>query len=153
MKAILVMLSVSLVFFACSKDKVETKPHLSLKSANPKVVPLNGDMIVNMDFTDQEGDLDGVYMWKVRTNKIKLTTVRDSVFLAIPEFPKNNTGLLELLLEYQRHLVSANAPRRDPITNKLESDSLNMKFVLKDKEGNASDTVFLNNVVVLRDQP
>ena len=153
MKAILVILSVSLLFFACSKDKVETKPNLSLKSANPKVVPLNNDMIVNLDFTDEEGDLDGVYLWKTRLNKIKLTTVRDSLFLAVPEFPKNNKGELELLLEYQRHLISATSPRRDPISGKLESDTLNMKFLLKDRAGNASDTVYLNNVVILRDQP
>jgi hypothetical protein len=153
MKAILVILSLSVMFFGCSKDKVETKPHLSLKSANPKVVPLNNDMIVNMDFTDEEGDLDGVYMWKIRLNRIKLTTVRDSLFLTIPEFPKNNTGQLELLLEYQRHLISATNPRRDPLSGKLESDTLNMKFVLKDRAGNTSDTVYLNNVVILRDQP
>ena len=153
MKAILVILSLSLLFFACSKDKVETKPNLSLKSANPKVVPLNNDMIVNLDFTDEEGDLDGVYLWKTRLNKIKLTTVRDSLFLAVPEFPKNNKGELELLLEYQRHLISATSPRRDPISGKLESDTLNMKFLLKDRAGNASDTVYINNVVILRDQP
>lgn len=153
MKAILAIVTVSLVFFACSKDKVETKPHLNLKSANPKTVPLNGEMIVNMDFTDEQGDLDGVYLWKVRLNRIKLTTVRDSLFLAVPEFPKNNSGQLELLLEYQRHLISATNPRRDPISGKLESDTLNMKFVLKDRAGNASDTVYLNDVVILRDQP
>jgi hypothetical protein len=152
MKTILVFLSV-LLLFACSKDKVETKPHLSLKSANPKVVPQNSDMIVTMNFTDQEGDLDGVYLWKVRLNKIKSTTVRDSIFLAVPDFPKHNTGELELLLQYQNHLVSASSPRKDPITGKFESDSLNMKFLLKDKKGNASDTVFLNGVVIQRDQP
>ena len=152
MKTILVFLSV-LLLFACSKDKVETKPHLSLKSANPKVVPQNSDMIVTMNFTDQEGDIDGVYLWKVRLNKIKSTTVRDSIFLAVPDFPKHNTGELELLLQYQNHLVSASSPRKDPITGKLESDSLTMKFLLKDKKGNASDTVFLNGVVIQRDQP
>jgi hypothetical protein len=153
MKLILIILSLSLVVFGCSKDKVETKPHLSLKSAEPKIVPLNNDMIVNMEFTDEEGDLDGVYLWKKRMNKITSATVRDSIFLAVPEFPKNNSGQLELFLEYQRHLISASNPRRNPLTGKLESDTLNMKFVVKDREGNVSDTVYLNDVVILRDQP
>ena len=53
--------------------------------------------------------------------------------------------------QYQAHLISAQNPRRDPITGRLEPDTLNMKFVVKDRAGNVSDTAFLNNVVILRD--
>ena len=152
MKTIILILSVSLLVFACSKDKVETKPHIKIKSASPEVVPLNTNMIVNLEFTDKEGDLDVVYIWKVRLNKFVRPTIRDSIPpREIPEFPKNQTGELELNLEYQAHLISAQSPRRDPLTNKLEPDTLNLKFLVKDKAGNASDTAYLNNIVILRD--
>lgn len=152
MKAILIILCVSLLVFACSKDKVETKPQIKIKSANPEVVPQNGNMIVNLGFTDKEGDLDAVYIWKVRLNKFVRPTIRDSIPpREIPEFPKNPKGELELNLEYQAHLISAQSPRRDPLTGKLEPDTLNFKFLVKDKAGNVSDTAYLNNIVVLRD--
>ena len=152
MKAILVVLSSILILLACSKGSFETKPEIDLKSANPTVVPQNGNMIVDLEFRDKEGDLDAVYIWKVRLNKIVRPTVRDSIPpRAVPEFPKNQKGELELNLDYQLHLISAQTPRRDPITGRLEPDTLNMKFVVKDKAGNASDTSYLNNVVILRD--
>ena len=152
MKAILIILSVAFLIFACSKDKVETKPKIEVKSASPKVVPQNENMLVNLEFTDKEGDLDAVYIWKVRLNKLVRPTIRDSISpRAVPEFPKNQKGELELNLEYQAHLISAQSPRRDPITNRLEPDTLNFKFVVKDKAGNVSDTAFLKNIVILRD--
>jgi hypothetical protein len=152
MKILLIILSFSFLVLACSKDDFETKPTIEIKSADPKVVPQNSNMIVNLDFTDKEGDLEAVYIWKVRLNKLVRPTVRDSIPpRIIPEFPKNQKGELELNLEYQAHLVSAQSPRRDPLTGRLEPDTLNMKFVVKDKAGNVSDTAFLNNIVILRD--
>lgn len=152
MKAISIILFSLLILFACSKDDFETKPQIKITSAEPKVVPQNGNMIINMDFTDKEGDLDAVYIWKVRLNKLVRPTVRDSIPpRSVPEFPKNQKGELELDLDYQTHLISAVNPRRDPITGRLEPDTLNMKFVVKDKAGNASDTAYLNNIVILRD--
>ena len=152
MRVILIILTVTLIFLACSKDDFETRPQIDIKSANPTVVPLNSNMIVDLTFTDKEGDLADVYIWKVRLNKIVRPTVRDSIPpRPVPEFPKNQKGELELDLQYQAHLISAQNPRRDPITGRLEPDTLNMKFVVKDKEGNVSDTSYLNNVVILRD--
>ena len=152
MRIILIILSVTLFFLACSKDNFETKPQIEIKSANPTVVPLNSNMIVDLKFTDKEGDLADVYIWKVRLNKLVRPTVRDSIPpRPVPDFPKNQKGELELDLQYQAHLISAQNPRRDPITGRLEPDTLNMKFVVKDEAGNVSDTAFLNNVVILRD--
>ena len=151
MKAILIILSSVLILFACSKDSFETKPQIDIKSATPKVVPQNSNMIVDMEFTDKEGDLESVHIWKVRLNKLVRPTVRDSISPRIPEFPKNQKGELEVNLDYQLHLISAVGPRRDPITGRLDPDTLNMKFVVKDKAGNVSDTAYLNNVVILRD--
>ncbi len=152
MKTLLIILTVTLIFLGCSKDDFETKPTIEIKSASPKVVPQNGTMVVDLDFTDKEGDLEAVYIWKVRLNKLVRPTVRDIIPpRKIPEFPKNQKGELELNLTYQDHLISAQSPRRDPITLRLEPDTLNMKFVVKDKAGNVSDTAFLNNIVILRD--
>ncbi len=152
MKAILVVLCSILILVACSKDNFETKPEIEIKSFSPKVVPQNGNMIIDLEFRDKEGDLDAVYIWKTRLNKLVRPTVRDSIPpRLIPEFPKNQKGELELNLEYQAHLLSAQTPRRDPLTGRLEPDTLNMRMVVKDKAGNASDTVYLNNIVILRD--
>ncbi len=152
MKTILIAFFSILILVACSKDSFETKPQIEIKSASPKVVPQNGNMIINLDFTDKEGDLDAVYIWKTRLNKLVRPTVRDSIPpRIIPEFPKNQKGQLELNLEYQAHLLSAQTPRRDPLTGRLEPDTLNMRILVKDKAGNASDTAYLNNIVILRD--
>jgi hypothetical protein len=138
----------------CSKDKFESKPQLKLLSVSDKVVPKNGTLDVRLEFTDKEGDVyDSLFVSKVRLNVRTTQTTRDSFHLKVPNFPDNKKGELSFTLSYQLHLISAQSPLTVPGTNNpvlYESDTLNFRFVLRDKAGNKSDTLVIDNVVVER---
>jgi hypothetical protein len=148
----------SILFLAlitgCSKDKFETKPQLKLLSVSDKVVPKNGTLDISLEFTDKEGDIyDSLFVSKVRLNARTTTTTRDSFRLKVPTFPNDTKGELAFTLNYQQHLISAQSPLTVPGTNNpvlFESDTVNIRLVLRDKAGNKSDTLVIDNVVVQR---
>lgn len=136
---------------ACSKDKAETRPSLKLKSMNGDIVPAGAQLLIEFDFTDKEGDVNNaLFVQKIRTNKQTTATIRDTFSLPVPEFPKNTSGIIQATLDYSAHLVSAINPPKDPVTNKNQNDTLLLRFVLRDRAGNVSDTVATGPVVVLR---
>lgn len=139
---------------SCGKDRFESKPRLTLKSQSASVVPAQGNLRLIFEFEDKEGDVnDTLFFKKERTNIRKEATVRDSLRLAIPDFPKTQVGEIILDLDYDDYLISAiQAPRENPgeLPERYESDSLVLKFVLKDKAGNKSDTVRIDNLVINR---
>jgi hypothetical protein len=145
------LLTIVICLVACDKSKFNTKPTLELRSISSKNVPVNGSLSIDFNFTDKEGDISNVLIIKkIRTNKRKVATIRDSLGLAVPDFPKYKQGVVEANLEYQLHLLSAQSPPTTGTPPKAESDSLTLKFVLKDKGNNVSDTVTIENVVIQR---
>src|SRR5438552_14491297 len=96
---------------ACNKDKYNTKPSLSLKSISTHVVPVNGNLIVDFEFTDKEGDVSNkLFLKKIRNNKRQVSTIRDTITLDVPSFPKHLQGVIEANLSYQGYLISAQNP-------------------------------------------
>ena len=69
MKRIFVFCVLALAIAACNKDKVESTPHLKFKSYNSDIVAANGFLRATLEFTDQEGDLDSVFVTRQRLNK------------------------------------------------------------------------------------
>jgi hypothetical protein len=148
---ILMLLVVVTVSVACNKNKFNTRPSLTLKSVSSYVVPVNGTLTIEFEFTDKEGDISNLlYLKKIRTNKRAVPTLRDTLSLPVPDFPKNDLGVIRTNLDYQTYLVSAQNPPKvgNPPVN--ESDSLTLKFALKDKANNVSDTVTINGIVIMR---
>jgi hypothetical protein len=138
---------------ACGKDKFQTIPQLTLRSKSPDVVPVNGTLRLNVEYTDKEGDVsDTVFIVRQRLN------VRGPLLLPpspydIPEFPHTDKGEFEISLLYQRDLIfNITPPIRIPGSNpaKYEIDTLRLKVVAKDKAGNKSDTLVVDNVYVIR---
>jgi hypothetical protein len=154
MKRISVFCFLSIAAIACNKDKFQTTPQIKIKSTSSKVVPNGGQLEVTFSFTDKEGDVaDTMFMWKQRLNRRPVPkTLRDSIPFQIPEFPNHDQGEIQIDLDYQNHLISAQDPPRIPGTNppQYEPDTLRLKFVLKDKAGHKSDTAFLDDVIVIR---
>jgi hypothetical protein len=151
MTRILVVILCVAVVVACSKDKAETRPTLKLRSIGGNVVPAGSVLLVELDFTDKEGDVNNsLFVQKIRTNKQTTATIRDTFSLPVPEFPKNTKGIIQAQLDYSSHLTSAINPPKDPITNKNQHDTLLLRFVLRDRAGNVSDTVAAGPIVVLR---
>jgi hypothetical protein len=152
-KGILIGCSVVLLSLACNKDKFETKPTLKLKSQNGDTFASNNDFLVlEFDFTDKEGDVnDTLWVRKYRINQRQAAqTLRDSFKLKVPDFPPENKGLIKVSLDYQNYLISAVNPPVSGNPPKPEPDTLMMKFVLKDKAKNVSDTTTIGPLYIIR---
>ncbi|AXY75698.1 hypothetical protein D3H65_17685 [Paraflavitalea soli] len=144
-----------LLVLACGKDKPATKPSIKIKSVSGNIVPPSGGLQITLEFSDKEGDVnDSLFVKKIRLNTIPPvsgTTIRDSFWLMIPDFPAKSNGEIILNLDYQNHLISAAQAPNDPNdpTKKI-SDTIIMRFALQDKGGNTSDTVNTDKIVIMR---
>lgn len=151
MKRIFVFCVLSLAIAACSKGKVETVPHLSFKSFSSDVVGSTGVLQVNLEFTDQEGDLDSIFIVRQRLNR-RGPAIFSFFYDRAPQFGKQNRGELQLNLDIAQDLIFSLSPLRIPGSNpsRNEPDTLLMKFYLKDKAGNVSDTAVAKPLIVIR---
>ena len=148
---LVVLLVIAVVSGACDKTKFQTKPTLTLKSQNGDIIPSGSALVLDFEFTDKEGDVDDtLYIKKFRTNVIKVPTIRDSFALPVPTFPKHYQGEIRATLDHGFYLISAINPPKDPLTGKNVSDTLMIKFALKDRQKNISDTVTVGPIIVLR---
>lgn len=139
-----------LFFFAisCSKDSINTKPSLQLKSFKNNVVEVGSAAIITLGYTDKEADLDSIFMYKQRINTKTTTTINNYFAFPVPDPNKNQSGDVELSLDYNFHLISAKIPPTQG--SGKEPDSLIFKFLLKDKQKNYSDTVTSSLIIVKR---
>ena|SRR5688572_5706619 len=149
MKRVFLFGLLAVVVLSCDKDSFETRPQLEFKKASTDIVPLNSALEVELSYTDKEGDLDSVFVVRHRLNKKNPGVVLPVLNFGIPPDFKNDTkGDIVLTLFYQTHLIVNMTPISIPGTGgKLEPDTVNMRFVLLDKEKNSSDTV--NKVFVI----
>lgn len=136
------------VFAACSKDKLETKPTIELKSLNGTEFvfdPMLGvpDLIMTFEFRDKEGDLGGgtVTYIRNRTNADPISNPAandkiDTVRAPLPNFPKSTTGEFEIKF-----------PGPFLIEDPDDNDTMFFKVLVQDVAGNVSDTVVTPTVV------
>ena len=138
---------------ACSKDKFQTVPSLRLKSKSTDVVPYNGTLRVTLEYTDKEGDVhDSIWVKKTRLNQRVVPTIRDSIKYKIPDYPDKTKGQFEITLDFQSILSAISPLNSIPATNppSKESDTLLVKFAVRDKAGHTSDSVSIGTIVVRR---
>ena len=143
---------VVIAVIACGKDRFQTVPQLKFKSRSTDVVPVNGTLRLNIEFTDKEGDVsDTLFFIRQRLNVRGPVTMPASPY-AIPKFPPTDKGQFQLELQYQRDLVLALGALRVPgsVPARNEIDTLRLRIVAKDKAGNKSDTLVVDNVYVTR---
>ena len=137
-----------IVLMACGKDKLDTRPSIKLKSFSSNIIPSGSGLAIDFEYADKEGDIsNALFVQKIRTNKKVLATIRDSFSLVVPQFSKSSRGNIEVNMDYSNHLISAINPGMPP---NAADDSLTIRFVLRDMAGNVSDTVTINNIVVIR---
>jgi|SRR6187551_3492825 len=145
-------LIIVLGMISCDKGKFETVPQLTLKSRNPEKEPveINDPLRLNIEYTDKEGDVsDSLFILRQRLNKNKPVTSPISPY-DIPTFPTIDKGEFEITLDYYKHLTLNLAASSIPGTGKNEIDTLRLKIVARDKAGNKSDTLVVDNVYVIR---
>ena len=142
----------SLVVISCNKDKFQTRPTITLKSINNEVVPQNGSLVVELEVTDKEGDVqDSVIVIKKRLNKRVVTTVRDTLRFKYPVFPETPKTQVLVTLDYQSILSALNPPTiPGSMPPQRELDTLQVKFAVKDNAGNVSDTLTIPTIYVVR---
>jgi hypothetical protein len=86
MKFVLPVLTVLvLLALACNKDKFQTKPTISIKSMNTEFVPLNGTLVITLECTDKEGDVqDSVIIIRAHALSLSNTLTMSLILLRIP---------------------------------------------------------------------
>lgn len=148
MKRIFVFCSLAAIIIACSKDKFQTKPQIRIKSVSSEIVPPNSGLRVTLEFTDKEGDVsDSIFWVRQRLNKKSQDTI--AAARPIPSFPNTSKGEIEVNFAYAFDLTSALPAISIPGTgSQKEPDTLRLKFVVKDKAGNKSDTASTDVIVI-----
>ena len=152
MKKLFVFFSLSALVLSCDKDKFETKPTLDIVDVNGNYIPRNATLQITLEFTDKEGDVDdSLYVIRQRLNKKSPITAAASMY-AVPPFPNQSKGEIEVNLAYTNGITFGISPIRIPGSNpeKFEPDTMKFRFVLKDKAGNFSDTVTTDEIYIER---
>ena len=153
MKFSIILLSVlAAVLLACNKDKFKTIPTISIKSLSADYIPVNGSLVITLECTDKEGDVqDSVIIIKQRLNKRTTQTVRDTLRYKFPSFPANTKTEIVATLTYQDILSAANPPFI-PGSNppRRELDTLVLRLAVKDNGGHTSDTINTKQIYVVR---
>jgi len=137
---------------ACSKDKFQTKPSLTLKTMNGNVLrpTLDSRLTLTYEYTDKEGDVsnDTLMYYPELLNKRRLSDPVGGKYFPIyemtPSFPKTSKGDIELNLyggNLYRNLVTR--PGED------KNDTLRIRAVLFDNANNKSDTVYSDKIIIL----
>lgn len=136
-----------ILFTSCDKNSFQTKPQIKVKSINRNVLPVGADLLINLEFTDKEGDI-GKSDFIIIRNRINRRPISqpnindkaDTIRGKVPEFPKHSLGELQVALGYNSFL------KEDPNLN----DTLVFKFAVTDLGGNKSDTITSDIIVVLK---
>jgi hypothetical protein len=135
--------SLFLLILSCGKDDFQSRPQLTLQSVSSSVVPPQSGLQIIMRLTDKEGDFtDTVWVEKI-TTRCPNSNFRDSLLYRIPsETPrkKNFDGEVVVTFSYPFELQ----PRC------TRDDTAVFSFWMKDMEGNRSDTVRTQPIIIQR---
>lgn len=147
MKAKLLVVSLSLMIAAaCSKDKFETKPHLSFESINGESYVAGQTVTIKLRLNDKEGDFEaddsaGYMRQALYFKKVSSVCPDDTATLTydIPAFSTSKFLDVRLDLNFTYNIRGQYAPidRCQPGSD----DSLYFRFWIKDAADNVSDTV------------
>jgi len=152
MKNNFVLSFILIAFFGCNKDKFQTIPQIRIKSLNGNVFPLNTDLRVTLEITDKEGDVDdSLYVSRQRLN-VRAPLNLPAARYKIPEYPNKSTAEFVLTVPYGLGLTVGYLPIRIPGSSpaRFEPDTMRLKFLVKDKAGNKSDSVSSETIYIIR---
>lgn len=147
------IVAILVTLIACSKDKFQTEPSLEVKS-HSEVVAVQSSFNVSLEFTDKEGDLSGAgdsTLWYkaelLNTRRLSQGVPREYFdgYAPLPEFPDKSSGEIQFRLEY-RDFYKEIDERREGFD---KNDTIRIRFAVKDRDGNLSDTAITGNIVLL----
>jgi hypothetical protein len=143
MRRILIAMSCSFAALSCGKDTFKSKPQLFLESVSTTTVQPFGNLQVILRLTDKEGDFHDTVWVKKITTRCPSSNFADSLLYRIPpDAPRsaNFDGEIVFSFTYPFELQ----PRC------TRPDTATFSFWMKDKKGNASDTVKTPPIIILR---
>jgi hypothetical protein len=135
-----------IALIACNKDKFQTKPQITIRDYSSKEISQGGTLEVRLNYTDKEGDVGQGSFFGARlrqniralnpTDNDQLDTLRYS----LPEMPDIDKGVIVMKLDYNF--------LKESLT---ENDTIVFKIAIKDRAGNASDTLTTDKLVIKKD--
>jgi len=152
MKKLVVFVAFIALVIGCSKDKFQTKPQIKIKKYNNREIGLNAPLVVTLEITDKEGDVDdSLFVFRQRLN-VNRPSASVPFRYDIPSFPDKPTAEVEVVFPYSTSLVAGLSRIEISNTNprQYEKDTLVLKFIVKDKAGNVSDTATSDRIIVTR---
>lgn len=128
---------------ACGKDKLNTKPSIEIKNISSTEILPGEQLIINLNYTDKEGDLGGGQLTYIR-NRLNIKPIpdapsndkTDTIDRPLPDFPKTTSGEIELKID-------GAFMSEDP----FENDTMFFRIFVKDSGGNVSDTLNTGTIV------
>ncbi len=135
------------VISACKKDVFTTTPQITLQSVSTQVVPVDGNIIFTLEYTDKEGDIQDSLLVKKETRNCIQDTF--TTYYAMPaDLPtqSNTKGDIEVRYSHGTNLQFPDIG--DPQC--AGNDTCIFKFVLKDKAGHRSDTAYSPEIVIIK---
>ena len=145
--SVIPVIILAIIFAACSKEKFDTPPSLTLKSVSTReVVPaspvdLTPDLILSFEFTDKEGDLAGARIGVIK--EVSNCSMGGFEDLETYKFSADLTKTPNL-----KGIIDINFPyfKINPICptyplDEFQGDSATFYVWVTDNAGNVSDTV------------
>ncbi|MEO8820809.1 MAG: hypothetical protein ABI267_02735 [Ginsengibacter sp.] len=136
--AVLFSIILFVIFSSCKKDKFDSKPSLTFKSVNTKVLTNGQQIQFTLSFTDGEGDLAGsMYIEKYEPTCVGSSFAETD---SIPAFPTSKNEKGDFLVTYPYVNIAPQCQRNDTAI---------FRFAIKDKANHVSDTVSSPPIVII----
>jgi len=133
----------AILLLACNKDKFQTKPQITISDYNSKEISQGDELEVRLNYTDKEGDVGqgSFFGARLRQNKRPLAgsdnDQLDTLRYSLPEMPDIDKGVIVMKLDYNF--------LKESLT---ENDTVVFRIAIKDRGGNASDTLTTDKIVI-----
>lgn len=146
---ILLTLLVASILGACAKDKYSTRPQLKFKDINAKTFRQGDVVAFTIEVTDAEGDIqDSIWIEK----KTRNCTSNNTLLLKyrMPQFSGTKNLKADINATFIYNVTNGDYPIIVRSTCNNQNDSATMRFWIKDKGGNVSDTAVSDAFVLLK---
>lgn len=147
MKLKLVIALFVLFFAGCKKDKFSTKPQLFYRGTTANVIGSGGFFNMTIGFTDKEGDIQDS-IWIQRVSKVCPGTLNTTAKYKIPNFNTTKSIEGDFLIFFST--TNYGVPYFNVGKCAGKDDTSYFRFWAKDLQGNFSDTIQSENIVILK---
>ena len=145
----ILIIAVSVIIFACTKDQLTTTPKLKFRDVNTTSVTGQQDIRISLDLSDKEGD----YTTLLGVRKVIVGGCAADTFTELNKFfipqdfidSKEKEGeVVVTLARNDRGGNSCSTPGGG-----TKADTVVYKFWTEDRAGNKSDTTQTKNIIIL----